>query len=248
MEKTFYIDLTNVRNFFNLVIHEGNASREEVFNFLQECLNFVFVANDLDVTEYDITIHAVKRMLSQNQGAYMYKGVKPNEFHVHFLKDSMVLKEFNNDSISELLKLIIMAFHEFGHIIQYIKSEEFMNNFDNTYFEVHEFLNEYLPLCEKKEQNLILKQFLKHREAKGYISIVEKDANSQSYEYFKSMINAIKTDETDEALLHLYDIILKFINQTKKYRHLDYRVGNKDNREALNILQQHGFSKGDLLI
>lgn len=248
MEKTFYIDLTNVRNFFNLVIHEGNASREEVFNFLQECLNFVFIANELDITEYDITIHAVKRMLSQNQGAYMYKGVKPNEFHVHFLKETMVLKTLDNESLTELLRLIIMAFHEYGHIIQYIKSEDFMNEFDNNYIGVYKFLNNYLPLCERKEQNLITKQFLKHQEAKALISVVEKDANSQSYEYFKSMINALKSTETDEALIHLYDIILKFINQTKKFRHMEYRIGNKENREALNILQQHGFGKDDLLI
>jgi len=50
-------NLTNIRNFFELIYKEGNATKEEVYNFLRECLTYVFDQNCLNPEDYEVNFH-----------------------------------------------------------------------------------------------------------------------------------------------------------------------------------------------
>lgn len=247
-ERVYYLDLTDIRRFYYLILYKHNASYEEVYNYLQSCLKFVFDVNNLNIKDYNVVLHSVKKMLNPKQGAYMYKDKKPNEYHVHFYKDSMVIKGFNDMTVSKLLEFTLNAMHEFGHIIQYIINPTYMSSLDYHNTEVYNNVNEHLESFENKQANLVVKQFLKHQNAMFITSKIEKDANIQSYDYFKSLISALMDAETDENLICFYEIIINYINRNKKYKHVDYRVCNKENKEALNKLKALGFTDEMLLI
>ncbi len=53
-------NLICLRNFFELVLREGNASIEEVENFVHELLVYMFENNDLNVEDFKISFHFLK--------------------------------------------------------------------------------------------------------------------------------------------------------------------------------------------
>ena len=60
MKRNIDKNLTNIQNFFHLMCFEQNATREEVFNFLQELIKYVFKINNIKLDDYTINIHFVK--------------------------------------------------------------------------------------------------------------------------------------------------------------------------------------------
>ncbi len=105
-------NLTNIRNFFHLICYEQNATREEVHNFLQELLKYVFKKNNININDYTITLHCVKeedkfektkkqesklsqesRMFSHNTKALMmHDKIDPTLFDIYYPHEFISLK------------------------------------------------------------------------------------------------------------------------------------------------------------
>ena len=183
------IDISNIQNFFDLILSERNASREEVYNFLQDCLKFVFAANKIDITKYEIQFHTIKLDKNDVFGAYMKQDMKKsNKFDIYFNQDDLVIKSLTIESIEHLLTLMFMALHEFGHIIQFIKHQDTMDCYDKEHQVVYKNMCDFVKYQDRKSQSLITKQYLKHEEAKLLISVIERDASFQAYQYSKIIL------------------------------------------------------------
>ena len=74
--KSLNKNLTNIKNFFELMFTHGNATKEEVYNFLRECLEYVFSQNNLNIDDYDVTFHFVQSDIGQNPDKKLKKSKK----------------------------------------------------------------------------------------------------------------------------------------------------------------------------
>lgn len=85
MENKLNKNLTNIRNFFELIYTHGNATKEEVYHFLRECLHYVFDQNALNVEDYEINFHFLPSTT----------GKKPNQkLSKQEMKENMLLGGF----------------------------------------------------------------------------------------------------------------------------------------------------------
>ena len=247
-EQKVKIDISNIQNFFDLILCERNASREEVYNFLQDCLKFVFAINKIDISKYEIQFHTIKISDDDVFGAKMSQDMKkPNKFDVFFSQDDIVLKCLTKESIEQLFTLMFMALHEFGHIIQFIKYQDVMDAYDKEHEIVFKNMCDFVKYQDRKSQNLITRQYLKHEEAKLLISSIERDASYQAYQYSKIIFNTLLTYEDDKIMQAFLQSGIKFSNKMRQDLYKKYRIADKENNEALRILNSFGIKKEDLL-
>ena len=112
----------------------------------------------IDINQYQIQFHALKQCNLKDFGAKMSQHQKNlNIFDVSFNESALTLKNLNQDSISELLKLMFMAMHEFGHIIQFIKHQDIMDDYDKEHKVVYKYMCDFVCMQDRKSQNLITK-------------------------------------------------------------------------------------------
>ena len=215
-------NLNNIRNFLHLIYWEENASHEEVFNFVQELITYVFNQYGIDRNKYDIEIHFVSKNILGDCSARMFREEKyENKFHIIFNKKhkSFKLNEKNYDSkyftnknikgesyntpadndIADFYIFIIDALHEIGHIVQYIRNTKYMLNADKNQQNLNESFNLLNSLMENsKEKKAILRNLETHIDALEYMSPIEKDADKKAYIYFVSILqNLIKTEKDE---------------------------------------------------
>jgi len=242
------IDISKIQDFFDLILTERNASREEIDNFLHECLNFVFAINKIDISKYDINFHTLKQAQLKDFGAKMSQHQKyNNKFDVYFNDNSLVLKNLNQNSISNLLSLMFEAMHEFGHIIQFIKHQDIMDDYDREHKLVYRYMCDFVVCQDRKAQNLITKQYIKHEEAKLLISSLERDADYQAYRYTKIIFTSLLQQEDDKVMQSFLKSAIVFFNKMRQDNYYEYRIADRQNKIALNILGRYGIKKEDLL-
>jgi len=108
-------NLKNIRKFFSQIYYENNATREEIYNFLQECLKFVFDRNNLNLKDYNITFHILKQLPLKSCDATMIANDKDeNKFDVFLKADSLKIKDIKD--VNAFLYYIYVCLHEYGHI------------------------------------------------------------------------------------------------------------------------------------
>lgn len=242
------IDISPIQDFFDLILSERNASREEVDSFLHACLKFVFDINNVDINQYQIQFHALNSCQLKDFGAKMSQHQKYlNNFDVYFNDSALTMKNLNQDSISKLLSLMFMAMHEFGHIIQFIKHQDIMDDYDKEHKVVYKYMCDFVCMQDRKSQNLITKQYIKHEEAKLLISSLERDADYQAYRYCKIIFNSLLQQEDNEIMKAFLKRGIIFFNKMRKDNYYEYRIADKQNQEALRILATFGIKKEDLL-
>lgn len=242
------IDISNIQNFFDLILCERNASSEELYNFLQDCLKFVFAVNKIDINQYEIQFHTIKIADDDIFGAKMSQDMKKNnKFDVFFSQDDLVLKNLTTESIEHILTLMFMALHEFGHIIQFIKFQNIMDDYDKEHQIVYKNIGDIVKYQDRKSQNLITRQYLKHEEAKLLISVIERDASYQAYQYSKIIFNTLLEYEDDPIMQAFLKTGIKFNNKMRQDLYKKYRKADKENKEALRILNDYGIKEEDLL-
>lgn len=248
MNKKRRIDISKIQDFFDLILTERNASREEVHHFLWECLKFVFEFNNIDINQYEIQFHSLKSSQLKDFGAKMSQHQKYlNHFDVFLNHDKLFLKDLNQESISNLLSLMFMAMHEFGHIIQFIQHQDIMDDYDREHKIVYNNMCNFVILHDRKSQNLITKQYLKHEKAKLLISTLERDADHQAYIYSKIIFKSLLDQEDDKVMQAFLKSAITFFNKIRKDNYYEYRIADKQNKEALRILGSFGVKKEDLL-
>ena len=254
-------NLTNIRNFFNLM-RTQNPTREEIYNFLLECKSFVFSQCGINENDYNITIHFTKQKELDFDEAKMWADeLNPNKFDI-----SLNLNKFSNKySLMEIFKkenstpnkqdllkerqtsiltLTISFFHELGHVFQYICEPKTMEQDDenrNALIESFEQVCCLMP--NNKKTRLIIKTLGKHINALAYMSRLEKNADKKGYIYFASILSELIKVEEDEEMLDFLCSIYNYINKAKKNNHKIYREYSKENREAINKLHDLEFEK-----
>lgn len=142
MKITLNENLQKIKEFLELTFYEKNATQEEVFNFLQESLKYIFKQNKLNFNDYKVNIHFVSDKVLDDAEAKMFPDEKyANKFDVLFNKKSKSYKCKDPDDTSKFFSFVYYAFHEFSHIIQFIKSSEETNSSTETLNNLYECIS-----------------------------------------------------------------------------------------------------------
>ena len=253
------------RDFFELIYKQQNATREEVINFLNHCLNYVFETNNIDISQYKITLHPTKTKVLDDADAKVEQDEKnPNQFDVYFddkflsfkgtkkIKNAKKSKErefqSESDYMGDFLNFIYVMFHEFHHIIQYIKKPKVMKNWEETKLSIAKLTNSINSFdLEKAEKKELLSALSAHEDAMDYVSRIEREANKQAHVYFAKIIDKLSFLETDPELEELFYSFYTFINKIRKDEFYFYRKYNKINAEKLRVLEGYNIYEEDLL-
>ena len=247
-KKGHFIDISNIVKFFDLIIFDHNASRTEYHNFLQDCLKFVFEYHNLNVNDYNVELHSIK-MEKNGYLAYMQqRATQQNGFDVYLNHDHLVFKEYTKESLGTLFSLMFTAMHEFGHIIQYIEHNRHMIKAEIREYDVGVNINKKLStITDRKKQNLIIAQCNRHLYAMDTISNIERNADYQAYKYCQILFNTMYEQEENEAIKTFYAYGIRCFNKLRQKRYELYRISDKDNKQAIKILNKNGIKKEDLL-
>jgi len=241
------ICISKIKDFFDLILFEHNASREEIDNFLHDCLKFVFEYNNLNINDYLIQFHSIKNTEDNSYYAYMQKSETcPNYYDVYFIHDNLVFKEFSKNNLSNLFYLMFVAMHEFGHIIQYSKHLKHMIKAEIREYDVDINFNKKLKNLDAKKQNLVVSQYNRHYAAQDKISKIERNADYQAYKYCQLIFNALLEQEETASRQNFYLLGITTFNKIRKNRYCIYRSTDKENNQALKILKKYGIKKEDL--
>ena len=247
-KKGHFIDISNIVKFFDLIIFDHNASRTEYHNFLQDCLKFVFDYHNLNVNDYNVELHSIK-MEKNGYLAYMQqKATQLNGFDVYLNHDHLVFKEYNGESLRTLFSLMFTAMHEFGHIVQYIENSRRMVKAAIREYDVTLNLNKKVDkINDRKKQNLVVAQCNRHFYAMDAISNIERNADYQAYKYCQILFNTMYEQEENEVIKTFYAYGIRCFNKLRQKRYELYRISDKDNKQAIKILNKNGIKKEDLL-
>ena len=260
-------NLTNIRNFLNLLRKE-NPTQEEVVNFLLEMKTFVFNQYGLNENDYDIKIQFVHPKVLDYDEAQMCADINNSKkFSISLNKHSLLgninlinikrtkenkkaeqetenLEEQHRNRISSILTLTQSYLHELGHVFQYIKTPNKMNQEDEIKDAVYQALEEIcLYLDNNKKKRLLIKTLSKHINAMAYMSGLEKDANRKCYIYFANLLSILLSSEEDEEMIDFLCLLYQNINQAKKQNHKLYRQYSKENRDAIEKLHDLKFEE-----
>lgn len=245
-----------------MIYWEENASYEEIYNFLQELITYVFNQYGIDRNKFDIKLHFVSKAILGDCTARMFREEQyENKFHIIFNKKykSFKVTEKNYDSkyflnkinkgesfntpadnnIADFYIFIIDALHEIGHIVQYIRNAKYMLNEDKNQQNLNKSFNLINSLMKNsKEKRAILKNLDTHIDALEYMSPIEKDADKKAYIYFVSILqNLIRTEKDEEFLDHLC-CLYGFMNHTRKDYFTSYRKHNRRNKNSITKLNE----------
>ncbi len=273
MSKSHGIDITNIRKFFYLILIHKNASREEVDNFLHDCLKFVFDYHDININNYKIQIHGVKFDNDYQCTAEVIQEYShPNCFDVYLNYDELVFKvhrktDHNKKSstkkdksnglypkenilkepIQTLFSLMFTSMHEFGHIVQYITHPKYMKNFKIREHETLINLTKTIRTQNFKTQKLIVKQYNKHEMALESISNIERNADYQAHKYCQILFKTMCAHEENPVIKKFFLYAIQCFNKIRQNRYELYRKSDKASKQALKCLDKFGIKKEDLL-
>ncbi|MBQ8615538.1 MAG: hypothetical protein IJ415_03120 [Clostridia bacterium] len=241
-------NLKNIRNFFSLIYYQKSATREEIYNFLQECLKFVFEENNLDINDYKIIFHFVKFKEKTRNASVVPEDNNDYTFHVKIKKQALTYNEINfdletaNEKMGDLLEIVLSAFHEYAHIIQYINNLDDMLKFDYKWLTVEETIDSFEG-SKNKNVKRISKELTNYLDAQEFISKVEKDATTQAHRYYRKMLDLLIIHEQDEELANFFASIYVFVNSLRKDDFKEYRKQNSREKQIVSTLKAYGIDE-----
>lgn len=144
--------------------------------------------------------------------------------------------------------LLYYAFHEFAHIMQYIRNPEEIEIYNDSKVSCYYNTLEFADTLDKKSKTLVKKALKKHMDAKAINSWYEKNANAQSFDYLSILINSF-IEETDDFTFKCYlsDMML-ILKKMRKQEFKFYRYANKLNKEAVATLSKYGITEDELIL
>ena len=241
-------NLKNIRNFFSLIYYEKSATREEIYNFLQECLKFVFAENQLNIDDYKIIFHFVKLKGTGRNASMKPEDNNDDTFHVKINKKILTYNEINfnletaNEKLGDLLEFILSALHEYSHIIQYINNLDDMLTFDYKSLTLEE-TTDSLKTSKDKNVKKISNELKKYLDTQEFISKAEKDATTQAHKYYRKILDLLIIHEQNEDLAEFYASIYSFINSLRQDDFKEYRKQNARKNLIKAKLQSYGIDE-----
>ena len=247
--KTLSPTQQKIRDFFKSILTYNNATKEETFNFLLNCIKYVFEENRLDIRDFDITIHKdLKEFDIDCDGKMCADDNDPNKFDFYFKHN--FFKIHDQSDVDSFLYPIYVFFHEVGHMMQYILTPDEIEVFDEEKLATEKALIEMdYENHITKEKRILKKALAKFNNAQYYICYPEKDANRQSYQYIQSLILTLLAYENDDELNKYFSLLLQDLQHIRKEEFIYYRKYSKFNREALEVLKANKLDMDlDLII
>jgi len=262
------INVSKLLSFFELIYKEKNASQEEVYNFSLECLDYVFQLQKIDLKKYKINVR-FKQLSSEEDGrSYCEQSAKDkNSFEVVLDKNDLTFKlsplnkkiyydegksknvnkdEFHNPeleyhkSLTNFCYFLNTLLHEYAHVVQYIKTPNLIAKSDMDRHITGESITKHLKsIQDKNERKLLTKQFHTHYYEKDFIRLIEKDANRQAFAYTNVMLRQLINEAKDNNFKWFLYNLLKVSKQIRQEDFMNYRVSNRHNKFALQILNEH---------
>lgn len=264
--KTKTNNLDNIRNFLELIYKEKNATKEEVLNFLNECLNYVFDYHKIDINNYSITFHPTKTKYLDDAEAKVEQDEKYlNVFDIYFddiyltFKGTKKIKSKSKKSkeryfqdereyMADFLNFVYTMFHEFHHIIQYIKKPKAMKKWEITKISIEKLAASINSFdYNKEDKQKILLALNAHEDALDYVSRNEREANKKAHEYLTQILDYLIFVERDPEFENFLFSFFTYANAIRKDEFYFYRMFNKINAQKLAVLEQYKISANELL-
>ena len=143
---------------------------------------------------------------------------------------------------------IYYAFHEFAHIIQYIKYPEDVEIYNDSKFSSYYNIIEYADTLDKKSKKTVNNALKHHMDAKAIFSWFERDANAQAYNYFSILLQSFIEDNDDFTFeCYLKDMLI-LLKKVRKSEFKSYRYANQLNKKAVSTLNEYGISEDELIL
>ena len=157
-----------------------------------------------------------------------------NKFDIIFNKKYQSYKFKNQDDDSKFFSFVYYAFHEFSHLIQFIKNPEETRSIT----EQHDNLNKSITIIKRlminsKEKRLIIKSLKNHLNAIEFMDSVERDANQQAYDYFISILQQLIAVEYREDFVDFLCSLYNFLEDIKKDNYAIYKKYGRINQANL---------------
>ena len=160
-------------------------------------------------------------------------------------KDANYGKDTDFDNF---IMFLYFAFHEFSHIIQYIKYPEEAEIYNDSRVSSYYNITELAETGDSKSKRAMLCALKKHMDAKAIFSWFEKDANAQAYNYFLTLLNSFIEDTNDFSFKCYLKDMLILLKKIRKSEFKYYRYANKINKEAVSTLSQYGVTEEELIL
>lgn len=151
--------------------------------------------------------------------------------------------DFDNFTI-----FLYYAFHEFAHIMQYIRNPEEIEIYNDSKVSSYYNTLEFADTLDKKGRKQVKSALKKHMDAKAINSWYEKNANAQAFDYLSILLNAfIETTDDFTFKYYLTDMLL-ILRKMRKQEFKFYRYANKLNKEAVTTLNNYGITEDELIL
>ncbi len=237
-------NLTNIRNFFELIFTQGNATKEEVNNFLRECLNYIMAENSLDPNEYTVIFHFVPSKLGRNSNKKLSKSqIEENMlmggYSAYVEGDEKDDKKFDVYFPKELASFKITSPFHCGKNRDYDQAldeyiESFGKYFDFIFTAMHEFshIMQYIltpdimastdetAINHMKVEYALRKYMPNSKDKRLFLRILEKYFEAASY------TSACEADADEQATQYYIDLLCQLTNAEKCAQLKDFFLAN----------------------
>ena len=237
-------NLTNLRNFFELIYTTGSATREEVDSFLRETLKFVFNENALNVEDYEVNFHFLPSKSNKKPNQKLSKQqMKDNMlvggFCAYVQADEADDRKFDVYFPQEMRSFKITTPFQCGKNRDYDEAlDEYIERFGNYFNFIFTLLHEYshiiqyitMPdiMAEADETEInhakieyATKKFMPNsKEKRLLLRLLENYFKASSYTCESEM------DADEQATQYYTDILCQIINAEQNAELVDFLLAN----------------------
>ena len=249
MKQKLNKNLTNIRNFFHLICYEQNASKEEVYNFIQELIKYVFKKNNINIDDYTIILHCIKeedkfkktkkqesklskesRMFSNNTKALMmHDKIDPTLFDIYYPYEFISIKsskenqrkpkKINNDE--EIDELFIKT------LSRVKKLENFLEFIYNIFHEIAHIIQYIQEPEQMKQYDDEIEEMDKNRELIEICLTENKEKRRllktiDKYVEAQGFIAPYELDANEKADEYYYSLLQTLISHERDEELLDF--------------------------
>jgi len=259
--------IKELNNYFYTIYKDYEVSPTETYNALLALLEYQFALNDLDPACYNITIHFCKqmdkrvsaRMLPDSKYDDKYdiylnptymkverpldlskhkKDLSKPEVDCRLIPNKLINKNKRNSCINNILFFFTVASHEFQHIIQFETMPDLAAH-SYQYLCTIDYSVKYFAHTKDKK---CLKLLNRYYDIFQVMSIMEKDADLNSYKIIVGLLETLINNTTDknyiEFLSNCQDIVAYFLQDRKigwKNYAEEYKKVSRDLKKFYNL-------------
>jgi len=236
--------IQEIRNYFYNIYQNHECCSNESKDCLTAYWQYIQTINNFGEDWCNVNIRLTKILdkyasaMIETEDDYHFHVKLPKELsNIHTLKD-----------IDDIVRLFVLAGHEFQHIVQTFLSpvvmEEYMIFLSKADVDKIKFSH---------EDNISSRKF-KHLK-NGYLfdaeflSTLEKDADKKTHEYFTRLLDEIISNEEDCQFISFLNTMIDYSDTIDKIRRRDYLSTQNHYDQVVRILTRlYNIKKDELII